>query len=118
LDKDEVAAALRLLHRVHKHYPRAFDVVLADGLYARISFLRAVRALGKDLVAVLKNDRWTLTQEVQALCNEVPPTEHLAERTTRLYARNLKPAVRRRATLQHVGRQISADLHVCAFAPT
>ena len=34
------------------------------------------------------------------------------------YARNLKPAVRRRATLQHVGRQISADLYVCAFAPT
>jgi len=30
----EVAAALRLLERVLTRYPRAFDVVLADGRYA------------------------------------------------------------------------------------
>ena len=33
--EDEVAAALRLLERVVQAYPRAFDVVAGDGLYAR-----------------------------------------------------------------------------------
>ena len=33
--EDEVAAALRLLERVLARYPRAFDLVLADGLYAQ-----------------------------------------------------------------------------------
>jgi len=34
-----------------------------------------------------------------------------------LFFKLARPAVRRRATLQHVGRQISADLYR-AFAPT
>jgi hypothetical protein len=38
LGEDEVAAALRLLERVLARYPRAFDVVLADGLYAQALF--------------------------------------------------------------------------------
>ena len=38
--RDEVAAAIRLLERVCKAYPRAFDVVLGDALYARADFFR------------------------------------------------------------------------------
>ena len=30
------------------------------------------------------------------------------------YARNLKPAVRRRASLQHIGREITAELYAAA----
>jgi len=32
--EDEIAAALRLLERVLPRYPRAFDLLVADGLYA------------------------------------------------------------------------------------
>ena len=37
--EDEVAAALRLLERTLKRYPRAFQVVLADALYAEAPFI-------------------------------------------------------------------------------
>jgi hypothetical protein len=33
--EDEIACAIRLLERVLRQYPRAFDVVVADGLYLR-----------------------------------------------------------------------------------
>jgi hypothetical protein len=33
-DEDEVACGMRLLTRVLAAYPRAFDLVLADALYA------------------------------------------------------------------------------------
>lgn len=76
--EDEVAAAVRLLERVCQRYPRAFDVVLADSLYARTTFFRKVLELGKDAQAVLKREDWTLTQEVEALCKEVSWEEHIA----------------------------------------
>jgi hypothetical protein len=54
--EDEVAAAMRLLCRVHEDYPRAYDVVMADALYARTDFFQAVLALGKDVLVVLKQE--------------------------------------------------------------
>jgi hypothetical protein len=41
--EDEVAAAQRLFLRVVSRLPRAFDVVLVDGLYVRAEFFRAAR---------------------------------------------------------------------------
>jgi len=40
--EDEVASAIRLVERLCQMYPRAFDVVMADGLYARASFFKKV----------------------------------------------------------------------------
>jgi len=40
--EDEVACATRLLKRLLLVYPRAFDLVMADGLYARASFFKTV----------------------------------------------------------------------------
>lgn len=74
--EDEVAAATRLVQRVAAQYPRAFDVVIADALYARVSFFETVVGLGKDVIAVLKHDEWELTREARALSKEVVPTEH------------------------------------------
>lgn len=73
--EDEVAAATRLFERVVARLPRAFDVVLADALYARPSFFQAVQRLGKDALVVLKHEEWTLTQEARALAREVEPVE-------------------------------------------
>ena len=46
--EDELAAAKRLLERVLAAYPRAFDVVLADALYAAATFVNFLLAHGKD----------------------------------------------------------------------
>jgi hypothetical protein len=71
--EDEVAAALRLLDRVVADYPRAFDVVGGDGLYAQAPFFNHVKALGKEAIAVLKGERRDLLQDAQALWATMPP---------------------------------------------
>jgi hypothetical protein len=73
--EDEVAAALRLLQRVLGSYPRAFDVVLADALYATAPVFNFFLARGKHVLAVLKDDRRNLYQDATALFAAFPPVE-------------------------------------------
>ncbi len=71
--EDEVATALRLLVRVIGSYPRAFDLVLADALYATAPFFNFILAHGKHVLTVLKDDRRNLYQDAAALFAAVPP---------------------------------------------
>jgi len=82
--EDEVAAALRLLERVIQEYPRAFDVVLGDALYADSRFFNYVLGKGKDAMAVLKDDRRDLLKDARSLFTQVPPvtTNHGRTQTT------------------------------------
>ena len=73
--EDEVAAAKCLLKRVMMRYPRAFDLVLGDGLYARADFFNFLLDHGKDVLAVLKDERRNLYQDVAGLFPVVPPTK-------------------------------------------
>ena len=66
--EDEVACATRLLQRLLLVYPRAFDLVMADGLYARAAFFRFIVRAGKHAIAVLKDDRRELIADVKGLC--------------------------------------------------
>jgi len=72
--EDEVAAALRLLDRLVGDYPRAFDVVQGDALYADPRFFNWAVDHGKHALAVLKNDRRDLLQDAQRLFEDLPPT--------------------------------------------
>lgn len=65
--EDEVSCATRLLERVMLNYPRAFDLILADGLYARAPFFKFALKHGKDVLAVLKDDRRDLLKDAQGL---------------------------------------------------
>ncbi len=71
--EDEIATALRLLVRVIGSYPRAFDLVLADALYATAPFFNFILAHGKHVLTVLKDDRRNLYQDAAALFAAVPP---------------------------------------------
>jgi len=71
--EDEVAAATRLLERLCRDYPRAFDMVVADGLYARAPFFKMVEDHGKDAIAVLKDDRRDLFQDAIGLFKQEEP---------------------------------------------
>jgi hypothetical protein len=64
--EDEVACAIRLVERLCRMYPRAFDVVMADGLYARAPFFKKVVSLNKEVIAVLKDERRELIKEARA----------------------------------------------------
>ena len=63
--EEEVATARRLLERVLAAYPQAFDVVLADALYATARFVNFLLERGKDAVIVLKDERRNLYQDVE-----------------------------------------------------
>lgn len=72
--EDEVAAATRLIGRVIKHYPRAFDLILADGLYTRAPFIKMIKEHGKEAITVLKDDRRDLFQDAMGIFNRQEPT--------------------------------------------
>jgi hypothetical protein len=65
--EDEVKCAMRLLERILKDYPRAFDLIIADGLYAQARFFKFIIKHGKDVIAVLKDDRRELFRDAQGL---------------------------------------------------
>src|SRR5260370_1200745 len=71
--EDEVETALRLLARVISAYPRAFDLVLADALYAEAPFFNFLLAQGKHVLVVLKDERRNLYQDAAGLFNHVAP---------------------------------------------
>jgi hypothetical protein len=71
--EDEVGAAERLLARTILVYPRAFDVVVVDALYARADFINKVLECKKDIVVVLKDDRRELFKDAEGLFAEQEP---------------------------------------------
>jgi hypothetical protein len=71
--EDEVATALRLLERVIVSYPRAFDLLLADALYATAPFFNFLLAHGKHALTVLKDDRRNLYRDAAALFAAIAP---------------------------------------------
>ena len=80
--EEEIACALRLLDRVLKHYPRAFDVVVGDGLYTDPRLYNFVLAHEKDAMTVLKNDRRDLVEDAKELFSGRLPTEFSRGKTS------------------------------------
>lgn len=71
--EDEVTCALRLLRRAHQRYPRAFDLVLADALYAQAPFFNFLLAQGQHALVVLKDERRDLYQDSLGLFAQMSP---------------------------------------------
>lgn len=70
--EDELAAARRLVERALKMYPRAFDVVAGDSLYANTEWFQFLVARGKDALAVLKENRPNLLDDARTLFGFLP----------------------------------------------
>lgn len=70
--EDEVTTAMRLLERALLAYPRAFDLVLADALYATAPFFNFLLQRGKHALVVLKDERRDLYQDVAGLFEQLP----------------------------------------------
>lgn len=71
--EDEGTAAMRLLERVLRHYPRAFELVCGDALYAQAPFVQLARRHGKEVLVVLKDERRDLWQDAEGLCRHQAP---------------------------------------------
>ena len=83
--EDEVATALRLLDRVLPMYPRAFDVIVVDGLYADSRMFNYAADHGKDVIAVLKDERRELLADARGLFAGMTPREVKTSRGVRRY---------------------------------
>lgn len=69
----EVPAGIRLLDRLLQAYPRAFDVVLGDSLYADSGFFNYLLDHGKHAMAVLKDENRDLWKDAESLICQIPP---------------------------------------------
>jgi len=83
--EDEVAAGSRLMKRLLRHYPKAFDVVSADGLYGRTGFVHLVTSHSKHLLFVLKENNSDLLEDAKGLFTHQAP--HLKQEGRNLYQR-------------------------------
>ena len=81
--EDEIACALRLLTRLFAQYPRAFDVVCGDALYADPRLWKLVRPHNKHIIAVLKNENRDLLQDARALFKTQTPINFDDQKTRR-----------------------------------
>ena len=81
--EDEVSAALRLLERVLRRYPRAFQVVVGDALYLRANVFEFLLAHGKHAIAVLKDETRDLWQDVNGLWALETPIREVCGQTER-----------------------------------
>ena len=69
----EIACAIRLLERLLKSCPRAFDVVCGDNAYMDPKLWKLVRSHKKHLIAVLKNENRDLLEDARALFSDMKP---------------------------------------------
>lgn len=70
--EDEGSAAMRLIERVIQAYPRAFDILLGDGLYPQARLFALLRRHGKHALVVLKDERRDLLVDARALFGPNP----------------------------------------------
>lgn len=77
IGEDEVCCAIRLCKRVLRGYPRAFSVVLTDGLYLEAPFFNLFLEHEKHIIAVLKDERRDLMENARGLFAYDDPVDDL-----------------------------------------
>jgi len=63
----EISSSYRLLERVCKNYPKAFKIVIGDGLYLKETVFNLLEKHHKYAIAVLKEERRQLFEEANRL---------------------------------------------------
>lgn len=81
--ENEVSCSVRLCKRILRDYPRAFSVVVADGLYLEAPFFNLLLEHGKHIIAVLKDERRDLMEDARSLFDYEEPIIQILGNTTR-----------------------------------
>ncbi len=63
----EISSSYRLMERVCKNYPKAFKIVIGDGLYLKETVFNLLESHHKHAIAVLKEERRQLFEEANRL---------------------------------------------------
>ena len=78
----ELSSSYRLLNRVCKNYPKAFEVVAGDALFLAGPVFNLLKSCGKYCAAVLKDERRNLFEEGLSLSKLIEPIEYDDNGTT------------------------------------
>jgi hypothetical protein len=78
----ELTSSYRLLERVCKNYPKAFEVVVGDGLYLSSNIFKLLTSHHKYAAAVLKDETRELYGEAISLCKITEPIVYEKDNTT------------------------------------
>jgi len=81
--EDEGTCALRLLERIQEQYPRAFDLIMGDALYAQARVFQFALRHGKHALCVLKDERRDLMADAKALMQLEQPALFQSGRISR-----------------------------------
>ena len=77
----EISSSYRLLSRVCKNYPKAFKIVIGDGLYLKETVFNLLEKHHKYTIAVLKEERRQLFEEANSLSLLVEPKTYRQGKT-------------------------------------
>ena len=77
----EISSAYRLMERVCKNYPKAFSIVIGDGLYLKETVFNLLEKHNKHAIAVLKEERRQLFEEANRLSLLVEPKVYRQKKT-------------------------------------
>ena len=77
----EITSSYRLMERVCKNYPKAFSVVIGDGLYLKETVFNLLERHHKHAIAVLKEERRQLFEEANRLSLLSEPEVYRREKT-------------------------------------
>ena len=77
----EISSSYRLLSRVCKNYPKAFKIVIGDGLYLKETVFNLLEKHHKYTIAVLKEERRQLFEEANRLSLLSEPKEYRQKKT-------------------------------------
>jgi hypothetical protein len=77
----ELTSSYRLLERVCKNFPKAFEVVVGDGLYLNGNTFNLLKSHGKYAAAVLKDETRVLYEEAISLSKITAPVVYKQENT-------------------------------------
>lgn len=75
IGEGEVTTAIRLMRRVLENYPQAFQIVLADALYAGAPFINFLWSHRKYSIVVLKQEQREIYQDAMGLMRGQNPVE-------------------------------------------
>lgn len=77
----EISSAYRLMERVLGNYPKAFSVVIGDGLYLKETVFNLLKKHHKHTIAVLKEERRQLFEEANSLLLLSEPKTYKQKKT-------------------------------------
>lgn len=71
-DEGEITGGKRLIKRLYKEYHHYADIIVADALYCKATWLKEVLSLGMDAVVRVKDERLNIVKDALALfkCRE------------------------------------------------